>query len=70
MKHPSNIALLCLATAMIPAFVFWMNHRESLGKPALIPNSIWKNSAFTSICIMVMLSYAVLNSMELFLSLL
>jgi hypothetical protein len=69
-RKTSNIVLLCFAAALIPAFIFWMNRQERLGKPALIPNSLWKNSAFSTICIMVLLSWAVLNAMEYFLSLL
>ena len=68
--HPENIALLCTASAMIPAFLGWMNWREKNGKSALIPNSLWKNSAFASICVMVLLSWAVLNGTETILSLL
>jgi MFS family permease len=68
-KKPANIVLLCLSLVLIPGFVTWMNRQERLGKPALIPNSIWKNRAFTTVCIMVLLSLAVMNSMELFCSL-
>ncbi|KAJ5747005.1 uncharacterized protein N7511_008701 [Penicillium nucicola] len=66
---PENIALLCVAGIMIPAFWIWMNWREKNGKPALIPNSLWKNTAFASVCVMVLLSWAVLNGMETILSL-
>lgn len=64
-----NIILLCLSLVLIPAFITWMHRQEKLGKPALIPNSIWKNPAFSSVCIMVLLSTAVMNCMELFCSL-
>ncbi|KAJ5883483.1 uncharacterized protein N7473_010369 [Penicillium subrubescens] len=67
--HPENIALLCAATTMIPAFLGWMSWREKNGKSALIPNSLWKNTAFASICVMVLLSWAVLNGTETILSL-
>lgn len=69
-RKPSNITLLCFAAALVPAFIFWMNRQEKLGKPALIPNSLWKNSAFSTICVMVLLSWAVMNAMEYFFSLL
>lgn len=69
-KKPANIVLLSLSMALIPAFIMWMNRQEKLGKPALIPNYIWKkNRAFTTVCIMVLLSNAVMNCMELFCSL-
>lgn len=69
-RQPTNIALLSVSLALIPAFIFWVGRQEKLEKPALIPNSIWKNKAFTSVCLMVMLSYAVMQTMELFVSLL
>jgi hypothetical protein len=46
-----------------------MHYRERAGKPALIPNSLWKNIPFTAVCIMVMLAWGVMNSNELFSSL-
>ncbi|CAG7926266.1 unnamed protein product [Penicillium olsonii] len=64
-----NIVLLCAAGIMIPSFMGWMNWREKSGKSALIPNSLWRNTAFTSVCVMVLLSWAVLNGMETILSL-
>jgi hypothetical protein len=65
-----NIVLLSLAGVLAAAFVFWMGHQEKAGRTALIPNSLWKNTAFTTICVMVLLSWAVLSSVEYFLSLL
>jgi len=69
MHDAFNITLLSLATVLIPAFVLWMERQERLGKPTLVPNSLWRNSAFVSICLIVLLSWAVVQSMELFLSL-
>jgi len=69
-KQPANIVLLVLSLALVPAFVAWVGRQEKLGKPALIPNSIWRNSVFTSICLMLLLSYAVEQTMDLFTSLL
>ena len=68
-KKATNIVLLVLSLSLVPAFIAWMHRQEKTGKPALIPNSIWKKKAFTSICIMVLLSNAVVNCMELFSSL-
>jgi len=69
-KHPSNIAILSMSLALIPSFVFWMARQERLQRPALVPNSIWKNKAFTCVCLMILLVYAVMQTMELFASLL
>ena len=68
-KKAVNIVLLALSLSLVPAFIAWMRHQEKVGKPALIPNSIWRKKAFTSICIMVLLSNAVINCMEQFSSL-
>ncbi|KAJ5919435.1 hypothetical protein N7466_010378 [Penicillium verhagenii] len=68
-KNAGNITLLCVALALIPAFWCWMQWRERSGRPALIPNSLWNNTAFASICVMVLLSWAVLNGMETIMSL-
>ena len=69
-RQSTNVALLSISAALVPAFIFWVGRQEKLHKPALIPNSIWKNKAFTTICLMVLLSFAVMQTMELFVSLL
>ena len=69
LEDTSNIVLLCVAAAIVPIFIFWVGRQERLGKPALIPNSLWKKPAFTGLCLMVFLSWAVLNTMEYFCSL-
>jgi len=61
--------MLSISLVLLIAFPLWMHYRERAGKPALIPNSIWKNLPFASTCIMVMLSNGMLNAMELFTSL-
>ncbi|KAJ6010359.1 major facilitator superfamily domain-containing protein [Penicillium sp. IBT 35674x] len=68
-RNPENISLLCVAAAMIPSFWAWMQWRERSGRPALIPNSLWNNTAFATICVMVLFSWGVLNGMETILSL-
>ncbi|KAK3635138.1 hypothetical protein LTR56_014910 [Elasticomyces elasticus] len=65
----SNIVLLCLSIALVPTFIIWVKVQEKRGKPALIPNKIWKNMAFSCVCVMVLLANAVANCMELFSSL-
>lgn len=61
--------MLGTSFVLILAFPLWMHYRERAGKSALIPNVLWKNTLFASTCMMVMLSYGALNSMELFSSL-
>ncbi|KAH8651106.1 major facilitator superfamily domain-containing protein [Xylariales sp. PMI_506] len=65
----SNIALLVISAASVPAFVWWMHHQEKHSRSTLIPNSLWRSSVFTSSCIMVLFTTAVCNCMELFSSL-
>ncbi|EPS36792.1 hypothetical protein H072_9687 [Dactylellina haptotyla CBS 200.50] len=69
MKSPGNIVMLTISLALIPVFIMWERRKEKSQKQALIPNSLWKNAVFTSICLMILFSYAVVNSMELFCSL-
>ena len=68
-KSPSNATLLAVSIAGLPCFALWMRHREKIGKPALIPNSLWKTT-FTSICIMITLAFAEMQAVELLASLL
>lgn len=68
-KRPENIALLLLSGCASVGFVFWMSYREKSGRTPLIPNSLWRNKSFSIICVLVLLSYAVLNSLEYFISL-
>ena len=70
MREPANIILLSTSLALVPAFIYWVGRQERLGRPALIPNSIWKDVPFRAVCLMVLLSFAVMQSMELFVSLL
>ena len=70
LREPAKVLLLIVALATIPLFVLWMYVQEARSKPALIPNSLWKSSTFSAICIMVLLTWATLQGMEWFLSLL
>ncbi|KAL6711523.1 hypothetical protein ACN47E_004457 [Coniothyrium glycines] len=68
--HAAETAsLLAISILLLLVFPVWMHYRERKGKPALVPNKLWKNLPFTSTCIMVMMSYGVCNSIELFSSL-
>ncbi|RSL50759.1 hypothetical protein CEP53_008698 [Fusarium sp. AF-6] len=62
----SNIVLLTTAILLLIVFPFWMNYQVKRGKPALIPNDLWKNKSFTSVCIAVFLCWASLNGIEYF----
>jgi len=63
-KQPSSIVLLLLALALIPVFIWHVGRQERLGKPAIVPNSLWRNRIFTTICIAVFFTWGSFNSIE------
>lgn len=69
-RRASNIALLVVSAASVAVFVWWMDCQVKHNRTALMPNALWRNSSFTSICIMILFASAVSNGMELFCSLL
>jgi hypothetical protein len=69
-KEPGSIVVLCLGVITLPLFIAWGHRQVKTGKPAMIPNSFWRIGAFSSICITVASSFGVVNSLELFASLL
>ncbi|KAM0251903.1 hypothetical protein ACHAQJ_007965 [Trichoderma viride] len=68
-RKASTIVLLVISAVLIPVFIGWMQYQEKHQRTALIPNSLWKNWVFTSCCLMVLLTTAVCNCMELYSSL-
>ncbi|KAF4780172.1 major facilitator superfamily transporter [Colletotrichum scovillei] len=66
---PTNIALLAVAVALLVVFPVWMNFQTKRGSPALIPNRLWRNAAFTSICVSIFLCWASLNAIQYFIML-
>ncbi|KAL2826475.1 major facilitator superfamily domain-containing protein [Aspergillus cavernicola] len=63
------IVLLAVSLLLIPIFVIWVGWQESNGRPALIPNSLWKNTLFTATCIIVFFTWAEFNALQYFTSL-
>lgn len=61
---PANIALLTTSLALVPMFIFWEGRQERLGRPAIIPNSLWKHRIFSTICACVLLTWAQFNAIE------
>lgn len=64
MRAPLNIVFLVTGVALMPVYVFWMHHQTGHGRPALIPNELWKNKPFTSVCVTVFLVWGALNASE------
>ena len=69
-REPDVVVFLCLGALSLPLFIYWVHRQVRLGKPALIPNSIWRDTSFSTICAAVAISYGVLVCLELFASLL
>ncbi|KAI1367757.1 major facilitator superfamily domain-containing protein [Xylaria arbuscula] len=65
-RAPKNIILLATSLILFPTFAFWMHIASKQQRVVLIPNYFWKQLPFASICAMVLLSYGVLQTMELF----
>ncbi|KAI9152371.1 MFS-type transporter 1 [Paramyrothecium foliicola] len=64
LREPLNITSLCLGVALLPAAAFWMRFQTRLARPPLIPNDLWANVPFTSICITVFFIWGALNGSE------
>ncbi|KJK88260.1 hypothetical protein H633G_07860 [Metarhizium anisopliae BRIP 53284] len=65
-KGPGTIACLTVSVILLVMFPMWMNYQTNRGRPALIPNSLWKNAPFTTICLSVFFCWAALNGIEYF----
>ncbi|KAM0723452.1 hypothetical protein Q7P37_000438 [Cladosporium fusiforme] len=68
-RHPTQIALLCIAGICPFVFAAWISLQERRGKPALISNDIWKNLPFSSVCLCVFFSWAIVQTVSYSLSL-
>ncbi|CAD0090984.1 unnamed protein product, partial [Aureobasidium vineae] len=65
-RRNPNMALLVLGISCIPASICWMSYRVKHDRPALIPNALWRDASFTSVCVMIAFANAVINGMELY----
>ncbi|KAL4761119.1 major facilitator superfamily domain-containing protein [Aspergillus foveolatus] len=63
------ITLFVVSVVLLPTFVLWVGWQERNGRPALIPNGLWKNTLFSATCIIVFFAWAVLNALQYFTSL-
>ena len=68
-RSATTASLLAVSLVLLIAFPLWMRYSEHKGRSALVPNSLWKNLPFASICALVALSSGAMNSMEIFSSL-
>lgn len=63
MHKPANIVLLVIAVLLLPFFTFWEGRQERLGRPAMLPNSVWRRVDFTVVCVVVFLVWSYFNSL-------
>ncbi|KAF2028722.1 MFS general substrate transporter [Setomelanomma holmii] len=68
-REPTTLGLLITALELIPAFIFWVGRQEKLGRPAIIPNSLWRNRVFSVLCLGVFITWGVFNAIETYLTL-
>lgn len=68
-RQPTSASLLAVSLVLLMMFPFWMDRQTKKGRPALIPNKLWRNPAFTSICISVFFCWAALNGIEYYITL-
>jgi MFS family permease len=64
--QPGVLAPLVLSLCLMPVFAWYMDFAGRRNWPVLIPNRLWKQLPFTTVCVMVLLSYAVMQTMELY----
>lgn len=64
--QPSTLILLSIALVLLVAFPIWMHHQVQCKRPALIPNRLWRQPAFTAACLGVFFCWASLNGIEYF----
>lgn len=65
-QSAQSIAILTISILLLICFPAWMHFQTQHGRPALIPNSLWKNASFTTICVAVFFCWASLNGLEYF----
>ncbi|RKU40051.1 hypothetical protein DL546_001803 [Coniochaeta pulveracea] len=68
-SEPANIGLLTVSALLFPTFALWVQRQEKLGRPALIPNSLWSNAIFRSISLLSFLAWATVTANQYFIAL-
>ncbi|KAI5861265.1 integral membrane protein [Durotheca rogersii] len=62
LSRAPSAALLAVAAALVPFFGFWVGRQERLGRPAALPNSVWRRGEFAATCATVFLAWAWFNA--------
>ncbi|GAB7365350.1 hypothetical protein MBLNU230_g6430t1 [Neophaeotheca triangularis] len=66
LRDPQSIAMLTISVLLLGIFPLWMDYAVKHNRPALIPNRLWRNASFTTVCIAVFFCWAALNGIEYF----
>ncbi|KAL8646511.1 MAG: hypothetical protein Q9226_006821 [Calogaya cf. arnoldii] len=61
-----NIVLFTIALILLIVFPIYMRFQVRRGKPAIIPNKLWRNVPFTATCIAVFFCWAAFNAFQYF----
>lgn len=61
---PANVAMLNSSILLVPIFIGWEDRQARLGRPAVIPNSLWFNRYFSVVCLTVFLAWGTFNGLE------
>ncbi|RMZ39452.1 short chain dehydrogenase/reductase family oxidoreductase [Aspergillus flavus] len=63
-QEAPTIICFSLSGVLLIFFVLWQSFQERRNKPTLIRNSLWKNIAFTCICVNVFMVWGAFNAFE------
>ncbi|KAJ5624255.1 major facilitator superfamily domain-containing protein [Penicillium lagena] len=63
-RDPDVLGPLILSGSLLVGFVVWQRRQEILDRPTVIRNSLWRNTAFTAVCMNVFLIWGSFNATE------
>ncbi|KAJ5160054.1 Major facilitator superfamily domain general substrate transporter [Penicillium canariense] len=64
MSEPQYIVLLIISLLLLPVFSLWEKWQVKHNRPALIPNTLWRNLPFLFICVAMFFTWAGFNSFQ------
>lgn len=66
LSEVQNIVLLVISIVLLGVFPLYMDYQVKHQRPAIIPNKLWRNVAFTTTCMAVFFCWASLNAIQYF----
>lgn len=67
--RPLPLVFLVISAVLLPTFVFYLRVQGNSGKARLFPLSIWRSLVFSSLCLTMFVSWAVFQSLQIFITL-